>query len=98
MPGYKLTTGAKEDIRKISEYTKKTWGKEQEKAYRESLRIAFGAFAKTPKIGKCRDELAEGLRSFFVGQHVAYYIEKADGIVIVRILHQAMDSEKAMKQ
>jgi plasmid stabilization system protein ParE len=32
--------------------------------------------AKVPKIGLKRDELPEGLRSFPVGNHIAYYIKK----------------------
>ena len=51
MPDYKLTEAAKKDLRGISAYTKKTWGKEQEKAYREAIRVALGVIAKTPKIG-----------------------------------------------
>ncbi len=98
MPGYKLTEAAKKDLRGISAYTKKTWGKEQEIMYRESLRAMLRALAKTPKIGQKRDELAEGLRSFPVGHHIAYYVEKKDGIEVARILHPAMDKEKAMRQ
>ena len=98
MPDYKLTDAAKSDLREISAYTKKTWGKEQEKAYREILRAALRVVAKAPKIGQKRDELAEGLRSFPVGNHIAYYVEKGKGIEIARILHPSMDREKAMKK
>ena len=98
MPDYKLTDAAKKDLRGISAYTKKTWGKEQEKAYREILRAALRVIAKAPKIGHKRDELAECLRSFPVGNHIAYYVEKGDGIEVARILHPAMDREKAMKK
>ena len=99
MPDYKLTEAAKKDLWEISAYTKKTWGKEQEKAYREAIRAAaLRVIAKTPKIGQKRDELTEGLRSFPVAHHIAYYVEKRDGIEVARILHPAMDREKAMKK
>ncbi len=98
MPDYKLTDAAKKDLRGISAYTEKTWGKEQEKAYREILRAALRVIAKAPKIGQKRDELAEGLRSFPVGNHIAYYVEKEKLIEIARILHPSMDREKAMKR
>ena len=97
MPDYKLTEAAKMDLRGISQYTKKEWGKDQEKVYREIIRTALGVIAKTPKMGQKRDELAEGLRSFPVGQHIAYYVERKGKIEVARILHPAMDSEKAMK-
>lgn len=87
MPDYKLTEAAKKDLRKISAYTKKTWGKEQEKAYRETIRTALRIIAKYPEIGQKREELTEGLRSFPVGNHIAYYIEKSDEIMVARILH-----------
>ena len=98
MPDYKLTEAAKMDLRGISQYTKKEWGKDQEKVYREIIRAALGVIAKTPKMGQKRDELAEGLRSFPVGQHIAYYVERKGKIEVARILHPAMDSEKAMKK
>lgn len=98
MRDYKLTEAAKKDLRKISAYTKKTWGMEQEKLYREIIRTALRNIAKSPEIGQKREELAEGLRSFPVGSHIAYYIEKINQMMVVRILHPAMDKEAAMKK
>lgn len=93
MPGYELTKAAQKDLRGISAYTKKTWGKAQEKAYRENIREKLRGLANTPEVGQKRYELAKGLRSFPVGHHIAYYLETTDGIVVVRILHPAMDRE-----
>lgn len=98
MPNYKLAEAAKKDLRGISTYTKNTWGKKQEKAYREIIRAALGGIAKNPEIGLKREELMKGLRSFPVGHHIAYYVERRGKIEIARILHPAMDSEKAMKK
>lgn len=98
MPDYKLTQAAQNDLREISAYTKKTWGKEQDKAYREIIRAALRLIAETPEIGQKRNELTEGLRSFPVGHHIAYYVEREDGIVVARILHPAMDREQAMQK
>jgi len=42
--------------------------------------------------------LTEGLRSFPVGNHIAYCVERKGKIEIARILHPAMDTEKAMKK
>lgn len=98
MRDYKLTEAAKKDLRKISAYPKKTWGKEQEKLYREIIRTTLRNIAKSPELGQNREELAEGLRSFPVGNHIAYYIEKTNQIMVVRILHPAMDREAAMKK
>ena len=97
MPNYKLPEAAKKDLREISTYTKKTWGKKQEKVYREIIRTALRVIAKNPEIGLKREELTDGLRSFPVGHHIAYYVKRRDEIEVARILHPAMDTEKTMK-
>ncbi|MBF0542543.1 MAG: type II toxin-antitoxin system RelE/ParE family toxin [Nitrospirae bacterium] len=42
-------------------------------------------------MGKTRDELHYGLRSFPVGQYLIYYLPIIDGIEIVRVLHGTRD-------
>ncbi len=49
------------------------------------------ALARQPNMGRARDELAEGLRSFPVGRHVIFYRVVPAGIEIVRILHGSRD-------
>lgn len=49
------------------------------------------ALAGQPNMGRARDELAEGLRSFPVGRHVIFYRVVPHGIEIVRILHGSRD-------
>ena len=95
---YKLAEAAQKDLREISAYTLKTWGKEQAKAYREIIRASLKLISETPEIGQKRSELMVGLRSFPVGHHIAYYVEREDGIVVARILHPAMDQEQAMQK
>jgi len=42
--------------------------------------------ARSPDIGRVRDELAPGLRSFPVGKYVIFYRRAKGGIEIVRVL------------
>ncbi len=42
-------------------------------------------------MGRPRDELAEGLRSFSVGRYVMFYRAIPEGVEIVRVLHGARD-------
>jgi len=42
-------------------------------------------------MGRLRDELADGLRSFPVGRYVIFYRPIPKGIEIVRVLHGARD-------
>ena len=48
-----------------------------------------------PHLGRPRDELAPGLRSFPAGSHVLFYLPTESGIELVRILHGAQDLGRA---
>ncbi len=47
--------------------------------------------ARSPDIGRVRDELAPGLRSFPVGKYVIFYGRAKGGIEIVRVLSSWRD-------
>jgi len=47
--------------------------------------------ATQPKMGRAREELASGLRSFPVRRYVVFYRPLVDGIEVVRVLHGARD-------
>jgi len=49
------------------------------------------ALARRSQIGRTREELAEGLRSFPVGRYIIFYRTMPKGIEIVRVLHGARD-------
>jgi toxin ParE1/3/4 len=53
----------------------------------------FPMLAKFPTMGRSRDNLIEGLRSFPVKPYIIFYILIADGIEVLRIIHQARDIE-----
>jgi toxin ParE1/3/4 len=42
-------------------------------------------------LGRSREEVAPGLRSFPFGRYVIFYEVMPDGIAIVRVLHGARD-------
>lgn len=45
-----------------------------------------------PKMGRARDELAPGLRSWPTSTpYAVFYLEDAQGIVVARVLHHARD-------
>jgi toxin ParE1/3/4 len=46
-------------------------------------------YAANPNMGRPRDKLATGLRSFPVGDFVVFYRIVGDGIELVRIMHGA---------
>ena len=51
----------------------------------------FRVLATQPMMGRVRDELAPGVRSFLFGRHVIFYVPLDDGIDVVRVLHGARD-------
>jgi len=53
----------------------------------------FPMLAQFPEMGKSRDYLAKGLRSFSVKPYIIFYKPREDYIEIVHILHQSRNIE-----
>lgn len=51
----------------------------------------FHELASHPNMGRSRDELSEGLRSFPVGRYVIFYRPLPQGVEIIRVLHGSRD-------
>jgi toxin ParE1/3/4 len=51
----------------------------------------FQNLSRQPGLGRRREELVAGLRSFPVGRYVIFYLQVQDCLQIVRILHGARD-------
>lgn len=60
-------------------------------AFIDLLHQKFQVLARSPNIGRVRNEITEGLRSFPVGRYVIFYRPAAAGIEIVRVLHGSRD-------
>jgi toxin ParE1/3/4 len=64
---------------------------ERADSFIDTLDGKLQALAQNPKLGRHRDELAKGMRSFPVGRYVIFYLALADGIEVARVLHGARD-------
>lgn len=53
--------------------------------------LKFAVLADFPRMGRSRDELGVGYRSFPVNRYVVYYRLVSDGIEISHVLHGAQD-------
>jgi toxin ParE1/3/4 len=95
MPRCEFTAQAVEDLREIGRYTRETWGLAQARSYRQELELLLKKLSLTPSVGHSRNEIAENVRSFPVGSHIAYYLPRKNGITILRLLHPRMDVERA---
>ncbi len=61
--------------------------------FMETLRNEFQRIAQFPGMGRNRDELEPGLKSYVVGNYLIFYHTFTDRIVIDRVLHGARDIE-----
>jgi toxin ParE1/3/4 len=57
----------------------------------------FRMLAAQPMMGRAREELAPGVRSFPFGRYVVFYMPLDDGIDVVRVLHGARDIDVVFK-
>ena len=58
--------------------------------YRAEMRLA-----EFPELGRKRDELLQGLRSWPIGSYLVFYRIEPGAVVILRILHGARDLRSA---
>jgi len=91
MVEYILSPMAEADIKEIWYYTEERWGIDKATEYTERLEQRFNELAKSPKIGRLRDDILRGYRSYLAEKHVIIYRERQKNIEIARILHSSMD-------
>ena len=94
MAVYKLSSKADADLAGIYEYTILNFGLEQARAYLLGLHERVAALAEHPILGRSAQELAPNLRRFEYQSHIVFYLAKKQGVWIVRVLHQSMDTKR----
>jgi len=62
----------------------------------DEINNASRKLAQFVNMGKSRDELLPGLKSFPVGMYLIFYLPISGGIEIVRVLHGMMDIDVAL--
>jgi toxin ParE1/3/4 len=50
-----------------------------------------------PRIGRPREEIRRGLRSFPVGEYVVFYRIEREDVIILRVLHGKRDIERILE-
>jgi toxin ParE1/3/4 len=95
---YELAPSAASDLLEIVRYTKQKWGQPQAQRYREELDLAIQQLSLSPALGRKRDAIAPGLRSFPLAQHIAFYVQRKGRIIILRILHPRMNVDDAFEE
>ena len=91
MASYRLRTLARNDLEIIWDYTLEQWGIQQAERYFKALFTCFDDLARNPQMGRQRDDVLPGSRSFPQGRHVVFYEIDDNGIEILGIVHQSTD-------
>jgi len=97
MASYCLRTLARDDLEAIWDYTVEQWGVEQAERYLDILFTCFDDLANNPQLGRQRDDVKPGYRSFPQGRHVVFYVFAPTGIEIIGIVHQSADVDSHLE-
>ena len=90
MPTVSIRPLARADILEIWEYIAEE-SEARADAFIDRLDAQFALMALQPKLGRPRDELVSGLRSFPFNPYMIFYEPVPDGIGVIRVLHGARD-------
>lgn len=91
MSQYLLTPAAQGDLSSIWDFTEERWDMSQAEKYIREIQAAVERVAEDPDRGNVREEIREGYRSYAVGSHIVFCLQRVNRIEVVRILHQRMD-------
>ncbi len=92
--GYRLRALARSDLESIWDFTLEEWGVDQAERYLSEVFACFDELAANPLLGRRRDEVKPGYRSFPQGRHTVFYKIESDGIEIIGVVHQSADVER----
>jgi toxin ParE1/3/4 len=81
---------AEADFLDIGKYTLRTWGIAQADRYLAEIEECCPRVGQNPLLGRACGTIQPGLRRIEQGRHVIFYRVVDEGILVSRILHQAM--------
>jgi toxin ParE1/3/4 len=90
MSRYKLVPEVRGDLMEIYRYIARN-NPVAAGRLRDLFYDKFEFLAKHARIGQMRDDLAEGVRAFPVGNYVILFRAVEDGIEIIQVVHGARD-------
>lgn len=93
MSNFALSQRAEEDIESILNYIAEDDPRAVLAFYKDLERV-FRRLARHPKVGRERNEIAQGIRSIPIGRYLIFF-ELEKPVHIIRVLHAAMDLDEA---
>jgi toxin ParE1/3/4 len=95
MADYQLSVAAQNDLVEITKYTALNFGTRQAIKYTDQIYDAARLIAESPRLGRLFPTTQRPtLRRYNVGSHSLFYQPEDQGVLIVRLLHQAMDFDQ----
>jgi toxin ParE1/3/4 len=94
---YRLSTLAECDLEEIWVYVARDRGVDSANRVIDDIMDRVVLLASRPKAGRRRHEIAAGLRSFPVRNHIIYYRPEQGHILIARVLHGSRDQASAVE-
>ena len=88
-----FSPAAEADIDEIWDYSADKWGSDQADGYTDMIRDACCALAAGTKRGRPAGVLPD-FQKYLCGSHVVYFLDCADRLDVIRILHQQQDAER----
>ena len=93
----RLSKAADRDLAAILEYSVAQHGWPVAEAYARQLQRTIARLEDHPELGVSRPDRKPPLRSLSCGEHLIFYRTAPPPILIVRILHKAMDIHRHLK-
>jgi toxin ParE1/3/4 len=89
-----LSRDADADLAGILDYSIGAHGVAIAEEYLRTIHGTLSRLSDFPELGVSRTDLAAGIRSLPTGEHRAFYKITSEGVLVVRVLHKAMDSTR----
>ena len=95
---FKLTESATQDIEEIADYLSQQSGFDRAERFVRRLNDQFSKIAQFPHIGRSRNEISEGIRSFPVdNSYLILYISAGPSVEILRVVSSYRDLKQLFK-
>lgn len=85
-PQFRLTEPAIRDIEQIADYIARESGLAQADRFLNNLDAKFSKIAQFPNLGRQRNEILVGLRSFPIDRYLILYIPVNQSVDILRVV------------
>ena len=91
MPDIQFTNAARQDLKNIFTYSIRKWGRQQAQRYSSQLNAHIQKIAKDAVFSNPVPDTQRNLRRSTTGRHLVIFEQTDERILIVRVLHEAMD-------